>query len=434
MSTCLVRRSIGIAATFALAAACSSSLSGNSPDGSDGSVVVSEGGSGVSSESGSASAPDGRSVGEAGSSADGTVDTGASLESSADTGPSLEAGVDAAPSSDSSVDAGSRAEGGNGAFQAFPSADCERFHFGTIDSNAKNYPSLTAQLDMFTSGWIGQSTTTFDLGSVCTETDTGGAFYGKVPALVSYVIGFTARDDVADDFCLGDCNAPATAGTGCTTQSDLCTGGAAYIRKAFTTRILPTYAIFAQGFATACGTTRPIIWEMEPDFYQYYDAGQGGDPLTGAEAANYMSQMIATVKKSLPNAVFSMDISPWMSPVNGCTAGGKPGWYSYFDMSQFTFVNTSGGGTLAASANIRAGEATWAGVHQCSGNKPILADTGYGAAGGSAGPDPNWDVPANINARIANGVVSVTQYNPTASTWGATIAANRSMLEPIQCY
>ncbi len=57
---------------------------------------------------------------------------------------------------------------------------------------------------------------------------------------------------------------------------------------------------------------------------------------------------------------------------------------------------------------------TWAGVHQVTG-KPILADTGYGVGGQSAGHDPAWDVVANINARIADGVISITQYNPNTS-------------------
>jgi hypothetical protein len=47
--------------------------------------------------------------------------------------------------------------------------------------------------------------------------------------------------------------------------------------------------------------------------------------------------------------------------------------------------------------------------------------------GSSAGPDPNWDVAANINARMADGVVAITQYNP-AATWGTTIATVRSQL------
>ena len=280
---------------------------------------------------------------------------------------------------------------------------------------------------MFTSGWIGTSTT-FNEGGVCTETNTGGALYGKVPALVAYIISFTARG--APGWCLSDCNANNAT---CSPASDLCTKGADYIRQNISTRILPAYKTFAQGFAQACGTTRPMIWEMEPDYFQYYDAAQGGGtrgqpggPFSYAEAANYMSQIIATVKQYLPNVQFSMDVSPWM-PNDG------QAWFSAFDMSQFTFVSTSGGGTLANSPNIRAGQDTWAGVHKNSG-KPILADTGYGAAGGSAGPDPNWDVPANINARIADGVVSITQYNPSASTWGATLSSIRPELNPVTCY
>ena len=66
------------------------------------------------------------------------------------------------------------------------------------------------------------------------------------------------------------------------------------------------------------------------------------------------------------------------------------------------------------------------GLHQVTG-KPILADTGYGANGISAGPDPAWDVAANINARIADGVVSIAQYNPSA-TWSTTISSDRSQL------
>jgi hypothetical protein len=289
---------------------------------------------------------------------------------------------------------------------------------------------------MFTSGWIGSG-----IGlpaSVCKEIKPGGALAGKVPALVSYIIAFTGRS--LPGWCLADCNAN---NAGCSPASDLCTKGADYIRQNFTTQILPTYKSYAQGFATACGTTTPMIWEMEPDYFQYYDAAQGGGargqtggPFSGAEAANYMSQMIAAVKAILPNVVFSMDTSPWM-PNNGCAganAATSPGWYPFFDMSQFTFIHTSGGGTLANSIDIRTNQDTWAGVHQCSGNKPILADTGYGAAGGSAGPDPAWDVAANINARMAEGVVSITQYNPTAATWGATIAATRPNLgTPIAC-
>ena len=330
---------------------------------------------------------------------------------------SSSSGSGASSSSGPAHDGGVVTSPDGGVGQVFP--EC-RFHYGTIDSFAQQGgATLAAQLDMFTSGWIGSGTGLTQ--SVCKETNTGGILYGKVPALVSYIIAFTGRS--APGYCTADCNAN---NAGCTPASDLCTKGAAWIRAGFTSTILPEYKQYAQGFATSCGTARPMIWEMEPDYYQYVDTAQGGDPLTGAEAANYMLQMTQAVKAILPNAAFSMDISPW-EPNNGCA------WYAFFDMTQFTFVSTSGGGTLANSANIRAGENTWAGVHQCSG-KPILADTGYGAAGGSAGPDPAWDVAANINARIANGVISITQYNPNATTWAATIAATRPSLNPVACY
>jgi hypothetical protein len=96
-------------------------------------------------------------------------------------------------------------------------------------------------------------------------------------------------------------------------------------------------------------------------------------------------------------------------------------------------VSTSGGGTDAASERIRASNnMTWAGVHQASG-KPILADTGYGVNGSSAGHDPAWDDPANIDARMADGVVGVAQYNPK-SGWGATLSGMRDQLStPATC-
>jgi hypothetical protein len=69
---------------------------------------------------------------------------------------------------------------------------------------------------------------------------------------------------------------------------------------------------------------------------------------------------------------------------------------------------------------------TWAGVHQVTG-KPILADTGYGASGRPAGHDPVWDVPANVNARMLDGVMSITQYSPNA-TWQTTLEQIRPQL------
>ena len=176
-------------------------------------------------------------------------------------------------------------------------------------------------------------------------------------------------------------------------------------------------------FASCYGTTKPIVFEMEPDWYQY-TISQQTQPMTEAQAGTIMGQFVDAVRQVLPNAVFSLDISPWVGS-NGADNGLE--WYSHFDMSKFTFINTSGGSTDAASTKIRAANMmTWAGVSQVTG-KPILADTGYGVNGSSAGHDANWDNVANINARIADGVVAITQYNPNSS-WATTIASVRSQL------
>ncbi len=172
---------------------------------------------------------------------------------------------------------------------------------------------------------------------------------------------------------------------------------------------------------------------MEPDFYQYtYSTGSTiqTQPWTYAQAGQIMGQFVGAMKASLPNALFSMDISPWVGTNNNTGSNGSDNganWYSNFDMTQFTFINTSGGSTNAAAAQIRGNAMTWAGVSRATG-KPILADTGYGFNGSSAGPDPAWDSPTNINARMLDGVVSISQYNP-ASNWGTTIAGVRGQLE-----
>jgi len=297
--------------------------------------------------------------------------------------------------------------GGGGTGQIFNPC---RFHFGALDDQGT---SILQQLDTFTSGWMGQKDT-FDMSYVCTETNAGGKVAGKIPVLVAYVAAFYAKRH----FGRCDCNV-----TSCGTNNDLCHDGAADIQQNLTS-IINVYKSYAQGFASCYGTTKPIIFEMEPDWYQYTYTGQQTMAMTEAQAGTIMGQFVDAVKQYLPNAYFSLDISPWVGS-NGADNGKE--WYSHFDMTKFSFINTSGGSTDATSTKIRSGNSmTWAGVSQVTG-KPILADTGYGVNGSSAGPDPNWDVAANINARMADGVVAITQYNP-ASSWGTTIANVRSQL------
>ena len=297
--------------------------------------------------------------------------------------------------------------GGMSAHDVFGSC---RFHFGAIDQFARDNPSIRAQLDFFTPGWMGLRDT-FDQGSVCEDTKPGGPLEGLVPVVVAYVAAFYAKRHNG----LNDCNVGSP---------DLCTHGALFIKQNLQS-ILDVYRSYAEGYAQCYGTTRPIVFEMEPDYYQYTSDSQT-DPMTPAEAGSIMSQFVGAIEEHLPNAVFSMDISPWVAPNNGSDHGAD--WYSNFDMSLFTFVHTSGGSTDATSETIRgSNNMTWAGVSAASG-KPVLADTGYGVNGSSEGHDSDWDNPTYINQRIADGVISISQYNPS-SNWGDTIAQIRSQLD-----
>jgi len=312
--------------------------------------------------------------------------------------------------------AGTSNGGGTGGSPAGKVFSQSRFHFGTIDSKAKAAgTSMISQLDFFTSGWIQGDA--FDHSGVCNDTKAGAALANQVPVLVAYI---SAAHVKRQDNTICDCNVTTSP---CVANNDLCHQGAARIAQDFTA-IVNAYKSYSDGFAKCFGTTRPIVFEMEPDWYQYTISSQTA-PWTGKQAGQMLGQLVLALKSSLPNARFSIDVSPWVGPNNGSDNGAQ--WYANFDMTQFTFVNTSGGGTNANTAKIRSANAmTWAGLSQVTG-KPILADTGYGANGSPAGEDPLWNVAANLNARMADGVVSISQYNPN-SNWGSTISGLRGQL------
>ena len=179
------------------------------------------------------------------------------------------------------------------------------------------------------------------------------------------------------------------------------------------------YKDYAEKTANIFGTTRPVIWLMEPDYYQYCN-GYGSDISVG-EAANYMKEMITIVKGYLPNAVFSLDISPWNN--------NQSGYISAFDMSLFSFMHTSGGRTEAGGDRIRYdnnNNVTWGNVNDISG-KCIIADDGYAQGGQPTGHAHDWDEANNIKARMNNGVAAITQKSPNGD-WGNTIDNLKSTL------
>jgi hypothetical protein len=410
----------GTAATTGGTSATGGAGAGAGTGGSTGGGV--NGGSGGGAGTGGSGGTAG-SAGKGGSA--GSAGTGGGSAGSLASGGAGAGGGSAGSSGGSAGTGGASGGAGGGAAGSFTENDSRevfpdcRFHFGTIDSKATGAGAgLISQLDFFTPGWmLGES---FDQRYVCDATKQGGALEGKVPIVVAYLAaGIVKR--IAN---ICDCNVPD-----CGTNNDLCHQGAALVTQHKQT-ILNAYRSYSEGYAGCYGTSKPIVFVMEPDFFQYTISEQTA-PWTPAQAGQTMSEFVGALKSALPNAHFSIDASPWVPPDNGSDHGAE--WFSNFDMSLFTFTNTSGGGTNANTAKIRNdNNMTWAGLHQAS-QKPILADTGYGANGMSAGEDPNWNNLENINARIADGVISISQYNPSGN-WANTISGLRSQLNmPISC-
>ncbi|NLW33361.1 MAG: carbohydrate-binding protein [Fibrobacter sp.] len=232
--------------------------------------------------------------------------------------------------------------------------------------------------------------------------------HNKTPVFYSYIIAFLARRDNG----LGDCDVSG--------GNNLCTKGAEYIKQN-KSRIKNKYSELISAIKNDWGTNKTIIFFMEPDYYQYTYPEQSSS-LSFQEAGQLMEELVDIIKNALPNALVSMDISPWIED-----QGNTSSWYGAMPMDKFDFLNTSGGIAEAASSSIKGGnQMTYSGVSNLTG-KPIFADCGYGAGGGGTGHNSAWDDANNIKARIKDGVIGILQDSPN-SNWGNTISNLRSQL------
>ena len=231
-----------------------------------------------------------------------------------------------------------------------------RFHFGALE-NAARATTLTPQIDIFTPGWMGQKDT-FDMMGVCTATAAGGPLAGKVPVIVAYVAAFYAKRH----FGRCDCNVSAMRH-----NNVLCHNGVADIQQNLTS-ILNVYKSYAQGFASCYGTTKPIIFEMELDWYQYTITEQT-QAMTEAQAGTIMGQFVDAIRQ-----VFRTHSSRWTSrrgwEVTAPTTGRRLVLalrHEEVDLHQHV-----GWGTDVDVEKIRAANLmTWAGVSPVT-SKPIL--------------------------------------------------------------
>ncbi len=215
---------------------------------------------------------------------------------------------------------------------------------------------------------------------------------------------------------LGDCN----------TGGGLCTQGANYIRNN-KEKIKGYYRDYAAAIKNTFGTTDPVLCVMEPDYYQYTYSNQQGGGLSFVDAGQFMGELVDIVKGQLPNALISLDISPWIEDQTA-----TDGWLNALPLGKVNYMSTSGGISQAGGSLIKNdNKLTWKKVNDIT-HKCIIADCGYGAGGGGTGHDANWDNVTNLNNRIAEGVIAIIQFSPKQD-WGNTIKSIGGQLSKPIC-
>jgi hypothetical protein len=230
------------------------------------------------------------------------------------------------------------------------------FKFGAAYGSASNFPVVDIM-----SQWAGYgSDFGLDPGShgqmlqTCKNNN-------KMPAFYAYFIAFMGRQLWG----LQDCDMPG---------KNLCEKGAEFIRQN-RAKIVSAYANFASQAAQIIGSNRQVLWLIEPDFYQYYsDQRQENGVLSGSYMRSLFDDFALAIKKSLPNAQISWDISPWASESQ------MRQWWGFFrDSPNINYLHTSGG---SAQPNADAifnfpTSLTYSFMNKLTGKK-IIADTGYG--------------------------------------------------------
>ena len=185
----------------------------------------------------------------------------------------------------------------------------------------------------------------------------------------------------------------------------------------------------------------------------------GGGGLLKTKMVQLFVSMVTRIKRHLPAAHISLDVSPWVSDVGEwmgtsltrltrdsrdsapfwrfmcACACASVGAAPFLEHGSVDYVHTSGGRTTAHSERIRAQEPgnllKWSDLHRISG-RGIIADTGYGV-GGRLTDDQDlysaWLDPGHLRDRINDGVVAVTFANPGVG-WEQTVGRLRTTLPP----
>jgi hypothetical protein len=249
----------------------------------------------------------------------------------------------------------------------------------------------------FMSFWIGSEARadgTLGSCSACRWLTNQVAPSNLIPVFYAYIIGFYGHVNGLPD---GNVNPNGP---------NLTTGGANLIRNN-RAKIVSMYGSYAQQAHTAW-PTKPLVWLLEGDFVQYTGTTQA-NPLSYTELAQLAEDITCAIKANMPNAVVAINHSTWNA--NNVT---NAYWAAMatvnYDMAWTSGSGNANGfyGTGTTATSYNGTTATYAYLHRITG-RTILVDTSFGLS--ATGDSWSNIGAANVNARIADGVVAVNVTN-----------------------
>ncbi len=290
-----------------------------------------------------------------------------------------------------------------------------KFAWGAASSGT-NYSYLN-----FVSTWVGDETNGGLSSWSATGTNSGQASQSacgdcalvktvsstsSMVVFYTYFIGYQACKQ--GKYC--DCNTSS--------PPNLCTNGSQWIRDNRAT-IVNAYGQYAKA-VYANSPSKPVIWWLEGDFVQYTVGGgtTQTNPLSYAEAGQLARDITCAIKSNEPNAIVAMNHSPWNSD-----AVSQGFWAAQpTDVLDLIWVQGPGDSdTLTNSGTYNATTANYNWLHTFTGKK-IMVETSF--AGSGAADRWSTTTAANINARIANGVIGVHVNSPASNYQTAFTALN----------
>ena len=232
----------------------------------------------------------------------------------------------------------------------------------------------------------------------------GGILEGRTPMVIDYLIAFTARAN-AD---LQDCDVADSEGR----STSLCTHGTQFIREN-KQLLLDKHRRLAKQIANAWGTSEPILWMTEPDYFQYAvdEDSQIGGGFSYSEAGQHLRDFLNVVKEELPNVVFALDTAPWLRER-------AARWFKAMPLDMVSYLSLFGKPTALIQNGSWSN--SWQEFHQLTG-LPILSE------GWEYNDPDNWHNSDNINRLIGWGVISESFRVPPVE-WGDIIANNAPKL------